>query len=80
MATPPKEAPAPISLPSLPQVFQLSAAPYEGAIIKICELAMKAMDGQTAEQKKVMWDIHIKNLENWQSFWEKFGEIFKPKA
>jgi hypothetical protein len=65
-------------MPDLPHI-PIATAPYEGAIIAIVNLAMKAIEGQTPDQRARMWEIHIRNLENWISFWEKFGAIFQPK-
>ena len=47
----------------------------------LCQLALKAMDGQTPEQRKIIADWFIKDVENWRKFWgiDKIPEKPEPK-
>ncbi len=43
--------------------------PGEALIIKVIDLVLVLADGQTAAQKKKMWDWIIKDIERWRTFW-----------
>jgi hypothetical protein len=57
----------------------LIQAPYEAAIVAICSVIEKAMDGQTPEQRAALWRMTIENLRFGHEFWKSVGEFFKPK-
>lgn len=40
-----------------------------GSITAACQVALKAMEGQTPEQRAKMWDWFIQDVENWRKFW-----------
>lgn len=40
----------------------------------LLKLVITAMEGQTAEQKKIMWDWYIKDV----TWWRKFLKIDDP--
>lgn len=51
--------------------------PGEAAIVAISNLIAKIADGQTAEQKKILWDRYIEITAPWQAL---FVEASKDLA
>ena len=48
----------------------------EAIILAVCaaiqagsQVALKAMEGQTPDQRAKMWDWFIHDMENWRQFW-----------
>lgn len=39
------------------------------AVEAVCNVVCKAMDGQSPEQKKQMWDWYISDVTAWRKFW-----------
>ena len=39
------------------------------AVEAIASLVGKIMDGQTPEQKKVLWDWYIEDMRRWRKLW-----------
>ena len=55
-------------------------APYEDAIVAICGLVEKAMDGQPPEVRADLWRMFVEDVKGWRAFWQAFGDFFKPKV
>ncbi len=43
--------------------------PGEALLIKVIDLVIELSRGQSATQKKKMWDFVISDIERWRKFW-----------
>ena len=44
--------------------------PYEKVLELILEIVKMAMEGQTPEQKKQMWDWYIEDMKRWRKIFK----------
>lgn len=56
--------------------------PGEKLIIKVLDVVLEAMRGQTAEQRATIWSFVVRDMRRWRKFWnlDKDDELLREQT